>query len=176
MNMRGEFDSHNFHQMKIEWIEINLPYEHHPNYDDMPKLNLEEKEVAEFGITREEALMKFYDDAHEKQPGKSILDLDLLESDTWDDKYYKWQSLQPETKEYNKKMDEWEAAQENVKSFRLMGLNKPGTLIRLKNGTIHLIGTINTNCGVCDDCTAFGGNTVIESYSISLLEAFNLKF
>jgi len=39
-------------------------------------------------------------------------------------------------------------------SFRGAGLNVPGTLIQLSNGSVELIGTINQLCEVCDDCSA----------------------
>ena len=51
-------------------------------------------------------------------------------------------------------------------SFRGLGLNKPGTLIELKDGTTHLIGSINTIRGVCDDCPAFDSDAIVTRYAI----------
>ena len=45
-------------------------------------------------------------------------------------------------------------------------LNKPGTLIELKNGKQYLIGDINEYIGICDDCTAFDCDTIVKRYKI----------
>jgi|SRR5271157_6581731 len=49
--------------------------------------------------------------------------------------------------------------------FSRSELNRPGVLIEVqyKDGKTgkHLIGHINTNCGVCDDCTAFNNDTIV---------------
>lgn len=53
------------------------------------------------------------------------------------------------------------------KSFCGMGLNTPGTLIEVEIAgilTIELIGSINTSCGVCGDCSAFGNDTIVKRY------------
>ncbi len=50
-----------------------------------------------------------------------------------------------------------------------MGLNKAGTLIEVKLGEEthqYLIGHINTNCGVCDDCVEFGSDAIIKRYMV----------
>jgi hypothetical protein len=51
------------------------------------------------------------------------------------------------------------------KSFCGRELNKPGTLVELEDGTIHLIGTINKHRGTCDDCVAFDENVIIKRYA-----------
>lgn len=50
-------------------------------------------------------------------------------------------------------------------SFEARGLNKPGTLIETDRGTF-LIGHINPNRGVCDDCTEFAEDTIVKRYKI----------
>jgi len=49
-------------------------------------------------------------------------------------------------------------------SFCARGLNKPGTRIETEEGTVYWIGDINTNKGVCDDCTAFENDVVVVRY------------
>jgi hypothetical protein len=58
-------------------------------------------------------------------------------------------------------------------SFSGRGLNKPGTLIEIeetfhhnKTRTQHLIGDINVNRGVCDDCTAFQHDAIVTKYAV----------
>ena len=48
--------------------------------------------------------------------------------------------------------------------FCSKGLNKPGTRVKIE-GKSYLIGDINCVGGVCDDCTVFEGDSVVESYS-----------
>jgi hypothetical protein len=58
--------------------------------------------------------------------------------------------------------------------FTNMNLDKAGTLIEVElkkeDGNIeivqYLIGHINENCGVCDDCVAFERNTIVKRYKI----------
>ncbi len=76
-----------------------------------------------------------------------------------------WEAFQPEVIEYHKKYNEFSIL-EKSKSFRGLKLNKPGTLIELENGSIELIGSINTSAGVCDDCTSFDGGTIITRYAV----------
>jgi hypothetical protein len=45
-------------------------------------------------------------------------------------------------------------------------LNNPGTLIKLSNGDEFLIGHINKNRGICDDCTEFNEWDIVEAYKI----------
>ena len=51
-------------------------------------------------------------------------------------------------------------------SFCGKKLNKPGTLIEMENGDVHLIGTINKEGGVCDDCMDFHNNSIVARYKI----------
>jgi hypothetical protein len=50
-------------------------------------------------------------------------------------------------------------------SFDGLGLNKPGTLVETNKG-IFLIGDINQNRGVCDDCEAFSIKEIVKRYKI----------
>lgn len=52
------------------------------------------------------------------------------------------------------------------KTFENEKLNVPGTQIELENGKIYLIGDINRNRGVCDDCTAFSDTAIVKRYRI----------
>lgn len=46
------------------------------------------------------------------------------------------------------------------------GLNKPGTLIKTKEGKIYLIGDINPLKGICDCCVEFDKHQVITHYAV----------
>jgi len=93
--------------------------------------------------------------------------------DEWD-RYYEyeeWLAKQP-------KYIEWQAAydkaldahnEQKPKTFSSMGLVRPGVLIEVENGgetSQYLIGDINTNRGVCDDCTAFGDDAIVKRYKV----------
>ncbi len=51
------------------------------------------------------------------------------------------------------------------KSFYTDGLNKAGTLIETEEGEF-LIGHINREAGICDDCLEFPNGTIIKRYKI----------
>lgn len=78
-----------------------------------------------------------------------------------------WEGKQPDMIAYHKEFSEKSTAfHDNVKkqSFSGLGLDKPGTLIEVKVGeevNQYLIGHINPNCGVCDDCVQFDNRTAI---------------
>lgn len=50
-------------------------------------------------------------------------------------------------------------------SFKERGLAQPGTLIDTEKG-VFLIGHINPNRGICDDCTEFDNETIVKRYKI----------
>jgi hypothetical protein len=53
---------------------------------------------------------------------------------------------------------------ERVKEKKSMdSILKPGMLLELKSGEIILVGDINTNGGVCDDCH-YGKETIVKRY------------
>ena len=52
------------------------------------------------------------------------------------------------------------------KSFCEMGLNKPGTLIKMKGKKIYLIGDVNPLGGVCDDCMNFDRKDIVKEYMV----------
>jgi hypothetical protein len=67
--------------------------------------------------------------------------------------------------EQTKKETEWVMFGGSYREFDEAGLAAPGTLI-VVDGDDYLIGDINTNRGVCDDCTEFSGDAVVEKYCI----------
>lgn len=86
-------------------------------------------------------------------------------------KYYKWLEQQPEYQAWDKRESAaYERAwiEHKQKSFCGRGLNVPGTLIELEDGSIHLIGSINTNGGVCSDCVAFDESMIVKRYAVIL--------
>jgi len=60
----------------------------------------------------------------------------------------------------------WAPGMKEGDSFSKRDLNKPGTLIELKNGKQYLIGDINVMRGVCDDCVAFESSTIVKRYKV----------
>lgn len=57
----------------------------------------------------------------------------------------------------------------NKETFMAKGLSRAGTLIEVESDhklEQYLIGDINEHCGVCDDCTAFGFDSIVTRYKI----------
>lgn len=87
-------------------------------------------------------------------------------------KVKQWEEEQPEIIKWYDLVDKLETEhQEKMKplSFCGLGLNNPGTLIEVEHDNkIHeyLIGDINANRGVCDDCTAFENNAIVKRYMV----------
>lgn len=76
-----------------------------------------------------------------------------------------WRLTHPAWVEYNRRYDE--LRQEEVQqTFVGRGLAKPGTLIEMADGSRHLIGSINPNKGICDDCVAFNGADIVVRYAV----------
>lgn len=50
-------------------------------------------------------------------------------------------------------------------AFVATGHARPGVLVEV-GGRAYLIGDINENRGVCDDCTAFRGDAIVERYMV----------
>jgi len=96
----------------------------------------------------------------------------VLSYNKFRDEYEDWISEQPVTKKWEAKADELERQRdEKIKtmSFCGLGLNKPGVLIEVENGgelQQYLLGDINCNRGICDDCVAFGQETIVKRYKI----------
>ncbi|MHB0965535.1 MAG: hypothetical protein ACYC36_03685 [Bellilinea sp.] len=59
----------------------------------------------------------------------------------------------------------WIEVNISYKEFDERGLSAPGTLIDTEHGEF-LIGDINPNRGVCDDCVEFGEHTIVKRYKI----------
>ena len=51
-------------------------------------------------------------------------------------------------------------------SFAKRGLNNPGVLVRMQDGSEYLIGDINKIRGVCDDCTEFSEEAIVSAYLV----------
>lgn len=150
----------------IKWIECNLPFEYYsdsddPNYPEYPDLS--DKEVKKYGATYQEMMDKLF---HPAFKDFKIVDDDLYKQwQEFSNEHYKWSQELPEVKEYQSKINKLQK-EEKQKSFCGKDLNKPGTLIELENGDIHLIGSINTVAGICNDCVEFGRDIIIKRYAI----------
>jgi hypothetical protein len=51
-------------------------------------------------------------------------------------------------------------------SFSKRKLDKPGILIQIETGEEFLIGDINKNRGICDDCAEFDNTMLVVKYAI----------
>ena len=51
-------------------------------------------------------------------------------------------------------------------SFSERKLNKPGVLVKMEDGKQYLIGHINKNRGICDDCVAFDNHDIVVKYKV----------
>lgn len=83
--------------------------------------------------------------------------------------WYKWVTAMYWVDNHPKSQAEWETTvkwrgENKPKSFTGLELNKPGTRIKLTDGKVYWIGDINTNRGVCDDCTLFESDEVVVAY------------
>lgn len=122
------------------------------NISDIPNLDQEERE--RFGVTYEEQMSRCYDHG-DPQPE----DEDLLTSMS------EWRDQHPALNEYYRLCQERNEAA-STRSFCGQNLNQPGIQIELADGSRYLIGHINPNRGVCDDCTKFPTTTVITRYRV----------
>lgn len=138
--------------MSTNWIEFNLPYcAESPQLEgdlEFPNLDSEAREL--FGNTYQESIDN---DAFKLAEKIS----------SWEDKHPKilaWQSA------FFKAQAELES-----ESFEGRELNKPGVQIEVEqDGQLkrYLIGDINPNIGVCNDCVAFNSNTIVKRYRVLL--------
>ena len=62
-------------------------------------------------------------------------------------------------------MNDWIEINLSWNEFSNKNLANPGTIIEVE-GSKHLIGDINTQRGVCDDCTAFKNNDIVTRYKV----------
>ncbi len=151
----------------MKWIKANMPWSSSGSHDysTMPKEpDIDDRIKEKFGITQDEAFEKYLTG----KTGKSFHD--CPEYDEIDAKISDWKFEEPEYIEWNKLCKEWDEKQDQIKkdnpTFCGNNLNKAGTLIKLEDNRVFLIGHINRNCGVCDDCVGFSGNAVIKEYSV----------
>ena len=108
---------------------------------------IDNKALIQFGMTHADAVATLVGD----------------ELKVWIKDYYIWLNCEPVyiTASIGLIIDK-----KKTGSFVDSGLNKPGTLIELDDGTQYLIGDINTVGGVCDDCIAVEPETIIKRYAI----------
>lgn len=64
--------------------------------------------------------------------------------------------------------------------FERAGLNKPGTIVyieesKYESGGVFIIGDININRGLCDDCEAFRSNAIVSSYDNSFVGVIEIE-
>lgn len=175
-----------------EWIECNLPWQapYWAETPDAPDLSEREREV--FGFTNKEKEAKvnwqeimnlefkidteFKDLSWDEKEGKKSERFEnlqntnvnvkaMLEYKIFEEKYEEWWEKQPEAESWIAECDSIEEEFERTKDgFCNRDLNKPGTLVELDDGKLYLIGDINGNRGVCDDCVAFDNSAIVKRY------------
>jgi hypothetical protein len=185
--------------MTTDWITANLPYSDIPEGMEIPyptSPDTSEQERALFGMTSDEALnaldgnariecdaalLAEFEESHPESDyeGPSF---EEFRREEWPKripevyakyaKYWEicdWLRAQPEDPEW-KATCESVTAQNNQLTFQGRGLAQPGTQIEMADGKRYLIGDINTNRGVCDDCVAFDGNAIVVRYRVLIMK------
>jgi hypothetical protein len=139
----------------INWIDCGLPV--FVSYD--PELAFPDtlkKEKEKFGMTFNEYIEKYHPLYNKK-----------MDKEKWQKiykEYYSWIESLPEIIDYHNKHKIKEKELKN-KSFCGKGLNKVGTLVELEDGSIHLIGSLDTNLG--DDCRRLlPVDTIVKRYAV----------
>lgn len=182
---------------KIEWIEINLPWNVSINYNgpNHPCLDDREKEVFGISLSELEKINQSHLDnwyilweklesiKYEANKNKQCNDYTKLEADFWAEhsqdecivkrnqffelrkKICTWSDEQPEFKVWQSASEEF-ISEQKKKSFTGLGLNVPGTLVEVEDGSIEFIGTMNELAGVCNDCVAFDKKLIIKRYAL----------
>lgn len=157
------------------WIDINLPWASNLEVPEYPEKAVNDAVFAEFGFTEYELFERF-----REKHGISAHVAGCYETGCYETGCYEDLPVQIEAAELLEKVadindfidktkipevETWK--QECIKRkicFRDSELNRPGVLIEVKtsNGIERfLLGTINCNAGVCDDCTAFNRDDII---------------
>jgi hypothetical protein len=164
------------------WVEINLPWVDYeselPGCPEYPYDEIDEKIRAKFGGTEqelEEEFCKKHNLEHIFEFKREAASKDeIKEFNLFEDKIVEvmdWVAdgcdNDPLITKYNAEFEEWTLKNdEYVKGndFITSGWCRPGVLIEVKIDdkiVTHLIGTINTLCGVCDDCVAFNKKSIV---------------
>lgn len=60
--------------------------------------------------------------------------------------------------------NDWFEVNEKFRDLRQCGKIQPGMIIEMENGERYLVGDINCNGGICDDCMAFDWEDVVKRY------------
>lgn len=159
-----------------EWIEINIPWNDdslsQPILKNYPDLSEREREV--FGESFEEVKKRTIRKLPANWNDESLEDQLLYkEFREFKVKIEEWYDLQPEIIEvesFNKEALKRFKEIEKAKSFSRSEWAKPGVVIEVlrSDGTISqmMIGDINTNGGVCNDCAGISSSDIIKRYKI----------
>lgn len=176
----------------IPWIPFNLPWVNRSIVTEdrlPPPPDLADREQAQFGVRyaniHDED--KFIDLAvlfmnarigptlrgtknrkEEDQVAEAAGMTDQLKNMRLCHKIEKWRRTQREYLAWNKvRVAEMTRLQQedDAKTFNGQGLAKPGTQIEVE-GKLYLIGNINLNRGICDDCTAFEPTAIVTRYRV----------
>lgn len=161
-----------------EWIEVNLPWRVNVETESVPYPNeaVDKAVIAEFGFTKDQLFDEFKA-KHDIEAWEARYGEDRPERDEANALYKTAHSINefiensdiPELKAWSVECDrvmEEELAERKRTSFRYSELNRPGVLIEVQHNSDNkverfLLGNINCNAGVCDDCVAFGDDAIV---------------
>lgn len=175
------------------WIECNLPYDACRFVDDadLPQRpDVSDQERAQFGKSIQELTDSHGDDKladlgyrfisiswelsraethkEETRIAKEVGMSDVLRTKRQIEKIERWRETSPEYvawgESYKAEHDRLSKESEG-RTFVGQGLAKPGTQIEV-DGKLYLIGDINPNRCVCDDCTAFDMDAIVTRYRV----------
>jgi len=170
----------------MQWIELNLPYSGY-EYQYTEEPDLSQEMIEEFKTTPDMILdsysknisdvlddyllfgkHKTYQNIEEWHDKENVqLSLDKLKQDLeLITTIYVWKDSHPKMLDYKTRSNTLEEEYERKikETFQEKGLAQPGIQIELDDGKRYLIGHINRNRGVCDDCTQFSGSDIVVRY------------
>jgi len=185
---------------QMNWVEINLPYSSTGvAHSDIapPYPNLEEEELAKFGVTRSSLWDQFSKDINMMRHMEVITKaaecgVPYDQREIAASKYFKeaWLSDNPEYQEAHdasllrEQIRIWQDAHpdmiaydesytKNLKADKLMtflgrGLAKAGVQIEMADGKRYMIGDINKAAGICGYNQAFDDTSIVIRYRVLL--------
>lgn len=169
----------------IDWIDVNLPWrvEVQREVPPYPQEAVDKVVFAEFGFTKEQ-LFEEFQAKHNVEAWGARYDSEQPERDEADALYAKVQRINEFVESADiPELDAWGAESQRVHaeekaerertSFRFSELNRPGVLIEVQhNDKVErfLLGNINCNAGVCDDCMAFDDDAIVLRAKVLIQE------
>jgi hypothetical protein len=168
-----------------DWIDVNLPWSVEVEHETAPypEEAVDKAVFAEFGFTKEQLYGEFKV-KHGVEAWLARYDCEEPERKEADELFEKVESINKfvETADIPE-LDVWvaesarihaeEKAERKRTSFRHSDLNRPGVLIEVQHNnkrSIFLLGNINCNAGICNDCTAFDDDAIVLRAKVLIQE------